>query len=212
MMTNKEKQSISQYPSNHRSVAQPGSALDWGSLDQNVKSVIFQWGKLSYPHGKFRCIPTKSIQFLINPHEISTFFLACFGLMFLCAFTIHDGDTITKISYRLAYIDAPELNQTCHIKGKEIPIGIIARDHLAASSNMISDCRITGIDRYGRLVADCPFNMLMVRDGMAICYDQYIKNEAILNNCHDAQDEARTERRGLWVCDDFVSPAVWRKR
>lgn len=131
----------------------------------------------------------------------------------LCAFTFHDGDTITKISYRLAYIDAPELSQTCHARGVDIPIGQLSQQHLATiSHNQIENCKIVDIDRYGRAVAYCPYNMQMVLDGMAICYDKYIDNRKILNDCHKAQSYAKEARLGLWSCDDFIEPATWRKR
>lgn len=133
-------------------------------------------------------------------------------LLSLCAFTVHDGDTFTKISYRMAYIDAPELDQICHRKGVEIPIGELSRRSLATHSDGIVNCRANSVDKYGRIVADCGFNIDMVREGMAICYDQYISSQEVLAACHDAQRQAQAEERGIWQCDDFISPAQWRKK
>jgi hypothetical protein len=92
--------------------------------------------------------------------------IICF--LFLSAFKVHDGDTITRISYRLAYIDAPELKQTCTANGKVIRIGRESQLLLKRlGRKSIEQCRITAFDRYNRAIVDCGYNLDMVRHGMA---------------------------------------------
>ena len=128
-------------------------------------------------------------------------------------FTIHDGDTITKISYRLAYIDAPELKQTCIANGNVLNIGEESRDYLnSISSGKLSNCLLKETDKYGRFIMDCDFNLQMVESGNAICYDEYIKNGFILNRCNHLQNEAKANKLGMWRCDTHTSPSEFRKK
>jgi endonuclease YncB( thermonuclease family) len=139
-------------------------------------------------------------------------FLLLLTPLFLCAFKIHDGDTITGVSYRLAYIDAPELKQTCTVGSKSIPIGYQSRDYLKTIFTSVSDdCSIEGKDRYGRMIVNCSYNMKMISAGMAVCYDKYIKNEAVKKNCHALQKIAQKEKVGVWGCEDFIFPEEYRK-
>jgi endonuclease YncB( thermonuclease family) len=138
-------------------------------------------------------------------------FLLC-GLLLLCSgFKVRDGDSITQVIYRLAYIDAPELHQTCHVGGQEIPIGENAR--IALDKYMHDDLTVCKFREYDihhtRPVVDCGFNLQMVRSGNAICYDNYM-TEAEQVACHDQQDKAKAENLGIWKCSDFVTPENFR--
>lgn len=113
----------------------------------------------------------------------------------------------------MAYIDAPELSQTCKKGGHEITIGRQATSYLQnLVSSRLQQCRILETDRYGRAVVDCDFNLLIVKSGYAVCYDKYIHDKKILDTCHAYQEYAKQQKVGIWECDDFVEPAVWRKK
>lgn len=140
------------------------------------------------------------------------FRLAPLLILFLCAFSAHDGDTLTRISFRMAYIDAPELDQTCHIDGKEVPIGWRSQKLLKKlSKRELVGCRIIEMDKYHRAVVDCGYNLSMVREGMAVCYDKYMAPDE-QQKCHIEQDYAEDNDLGLWQCEDFVQPSVYRHK
>ena len=81
-------------------------------------------------------------------------------LLSLSGFTVHDGDTVTKISYRLAYIDAPELDQTWHTNNTEITIGKLSQAYLQAISlKRMNQCYIVSMDRYGRFMVVSQFEI-----------------------------------------------------
>jgi micrococcal nuclease len=73
-------------------------------------------------------------------------------------------------------------------------------------------------DRYGREVAelyigDQSVNLQLVREGMAVVYDQY------LDGCRDTQElylqaeqQARSQRRGVWSQANPTMPWDWRRR
>lgn len=127
--------------------------------------------------------------------------------------SVVDGDTIEVrgLRIRLEAIDAIESSQTC-----TLPDGRTwrcAKDAAFALSNKIGQspvsCRVTNIDRYGRVVATCysgksDLNGWMVRNGWAVAYrqygNQYVRHEA----------KARAEKLGIWV-SQFVMPWDWRR-
>lgn len=132
-------------------------------------------------------------------------------MLVLCGFSVHDGDTITKISYRLAYIDAPELRQTCHVKGMPLPIGELSQQFLKrVSKNGLRQCHIIKFDRYNRAIVDCGYNLSIVKYGMAVCLDRYMDKEE-RELCWKEQEYAKTRKLGLWQCDDFIVPSEFRK-
>lgn len=131
-------------------------------------------------------------------------------IIILCGFKAHDGDTLTRISYRMAYIDAPELDQTCHIDGKQVDIGWESQKLLKKlSKRELVGCRVVEMDKYHRAVVDCGYNLTMVREGMAVCYDKYMTPDE-QKKCHVEQDYAEENDFGLWQCEDFVTPSVYR--
>jgi micrococcal nuclease len=112
---------------------------------------------------------------------------------------------------RLAGIDAPERKQ---------PFGKKAKDHLAGLvSGRDALVEWNKHDRYGRIVGKIVFDgqdvdLDMVRDGYAWWYRKYAGEQ----NAGDrvlyeaAEDQAKVERRGLWIDPDPVPPWEWRKR
>ena len=120
-----------------------------------------------------------------------------------------DGDSIRlgTEELRLKGIDAPELMQICTVSGKEIACGREARAALRKllSSGLVT-CIGDGLDRYGRLLSYCrirgiDINAAMVRDGHAIAFGDYHREEA----------EAKAAYRGLWA-GTFERPQDYRRR
>lgn len=125
--------------------------------------------------------------------------------------SVQDGDTITvrredgqPQRVRLAGIDAPERAQ---------PHGLEARQALATRVQgrhvMI---RVRGRDRYGRWVGSIrtdgtDVGLWLVQGGWAWA-DRYTRDRRL----RTAEQQARIERRGLWVAPSPVPPWAHRKR
>lgn len=120
-----------------------------------------------------------------------------------------DGDTLAQGSerYRIAGIDAPEMDQTCVGDLGRYPCGRLAREHLekllAGTGRM--ECSGSERDRFRRLLVTCvkgseDIGERMVRDGWAVSFGDYAQ----------AERDARRERIGLWA-GDFDRPADWRR-
>ena len=127
---------------------------------------------------------------------------------------ISDGDTLTArcemprgmqtFKVRLAEIDAPEKAQPFGTRSRQ------ALSELCFKKQALVQHRDT--DRYGRLVArvECDgidANASMVDSGMAWVYDRYATDETL----YEYQEEAQSERRGLWSRNDPVEPWLWRR-
>lgn len=153
-------------------------------------------------------------------------FLAC--LLFLAlkghAELIHgrvvavaDGDTVTVLDaghvqhkIRLAGIDAPEKDQSFGQRSKQ------SLSDLVFNRNVVVETEKR--DRYGRevgkiLVGDQDVNLEQIRRGMAWFYRQYGKELSVADrHLYDAaEDEALTDRRGLWTDAGPVPPWDHRK-
>lgn len=123
-------------------------------------------------------------------------------------FVAVDGDTLLLNGERLRLegIDAPELGQTCRVAGRAIACGEAARQRLAqwAEKGALS-CSGGERDRYDRLlvrckVGDADVNAAMVREGRAVAYGDYGREEA----------EAKNLQVGLWA-GVFQRPDEWRR-
>lgn len=124
---------------------------------------------------------------------------------------VHDGDTVTCLDetntqqkVRLAEIDAPELGQD---------YGKVARESLA---ELVFGKTVTvqeeGKDRYGRWIAHMQVdgvdvNRRMVAGGNAWHYADYSRDTALAT----LQDQARSQRLGLWAQPDPVPPWEFRQ-
>ena len=129
---------------------------------------------------------------------------------------ISDGDTLTvrcgqpgayqQARVRISAIDAPEARQ---------PFGQRAKQALSNLCYMQqAGIRQTDTDRYGRVVADVQCKeqdagQHMVATGFAWVYDRYASGYGHL---YKMQDQARSDRRGLWADKEPVPPWEWRKR
>ncbi len=126
--------------------------------------------------------------------------------------TVHDGDSMrvrcpgerNTLRVRMHQIDAPELDQ---------PHGIRARDHLRklCRKGTTAVIHLQGRDQYGRLLGDvyCDdknVNEEMVASGSAWVYERHANDKKL----DRLQDEARSERRGLWATRKPVAPWRWR--
>lgn len=131
---------------------------------------------------------------------------------------VADGDTLTlldanKVQHkiRLNGIDAPEKGQAFGQKSQE------SLAALAAGREVVVTTRKQ--DRYGRsvgkvLVDGADVNLVQVERGLAWFYRQY-QNELTSEDRQkykQAENDARTSRRGLWVEQEPVPPWDWRRR
>lgn len=116
-----------------------------------------------------------------------------------------DPDAYQQVTVRLAEIDAPEARQ---------PFGERSRQHLAGLCfQQLATIKAQTTDRYGRTVArvDCrgtDANAEQVRAGMAWAYTKYLTDPVI----QQAEQQARTERAGLWADPDPIPPWEWRRK
>lgn len=127
----------------------------------------------------------------------------------------HDGDSLAVtgpeggvIHVRLYGVDAPEAKQR---------FGYQAKKRLAAlAARKTVEVEPLDTDRYGRTVALVRngegqlVNEVLVAEGLAWVYDEYCRKPF----CQDwaaLQQEARRQRRGLWVEDEPQRPEEWRR-
>lgn len=105
------------------------------------------------------------------------------------------GGTVEPVRIRLAYLDAPEMNQA--------PWGMRARSYLRSllAINECIEVRVNDTDRYGRLLAE----VLRTRDYGNVGLRLVLGGYAALWQCPTtqpaywaAQDIARCRRLGIW--------------
>ena len=127
-----------------------------------------------------------------------------------------DGDTVylntgsdNSIKVRLAFIDAPELNQ---------PFGNDAKAFLKKIEGQRVTIDVKSKDRYGRHIAilfhrNADINMVMIENGYAWVYTKYLKYASIpvRNKYIYAESLAKENELGLWQTKDYVAPWEWRK-
>ena len=125
---------------------------------------------------------------------------------------IKDGDTIvvfdgsSSTTIRLAAIDAPEKSQAFGQAAKKAMSSICY--------GKIAKINPLDTDRYGRTVADVfcgnkNAGQAMVFNGFAWVYDQHVTNHGVY---YDAQNDARSHRRGLWSDSHATPPWQYRKQ
>ena len=123
---------------------------------------------------------------------------------------VYDGDTLTLqnnngiYKIRLSGIDAPERRQA---------YGNVSRNHLY---NMVRNkfvyAAVHDKDRYGRYVAkiivdNTDINAEMLKTGLAWHYKRYDKNPEYAR----LEQEAKQNRRGLWMEKNPIPPWIYRK-
>jgi micrococcal nuclease len=124
---------------------------------------------------------------------------------------IKDGDTVvvidslnTQTTLRLAEVDCPEKNQPFGTKAKQFTSDQV---YLKTVKYVVTDT-----DRYGRSIAmiyygnDKYLSAEIIRAGMGWHYKKYSKSIELA----EIENEARKEKRGLWIDKNPKSPSEWR--
>lgn len=123
-----------------------------------------------------------------------------------------DGDTIevlniqTPVRIRLHGIDCPERGQPFGKRAKQ------AASALAFGKDVTVDD--LGRDRHSRTIADVilpdgvSLNQELVKQGWCWWYRKYAPENTVLEGL---EQEARKEKRGLWVDPNPLPPWEWRK-
>ena len=169
---------------------------------------------------RFVLLPSRNTSSRRNRFWVSAALLSAAGLLALFfaarpqqeltgAAQIIDGDSlrINGVEIRLRGIDAPELMQTCRLSGQNMPCGRTAKNALQRLANTgLVTCIGDERDRYGRILAVCrvrgiDMNAVMVRDGHAVAFGDYVREEAA----------ASAAFRGIWE-GEFERPRDWRLR
>lgn len=125
--------------------------------------------------------------------------------------SVADGDTLTLLDgekqtrIRLAEIDAPERGQPYSQKSKQ--------SLLQMCQGKIATANVTGTDHYGRVIArvfcgNQDTSAEQVRLGLAWVYDQYAQDKQL----YRLQEQAQSNKIGLWTYSNPVAPWEWRKR
>ncbi len=147
---------------------------------------------------------------------------------------IDDGDTIAvtdtlnqEIRVRFACIDTAETpkseadNKTNNPADKnQFLWGNKAKERLE-SIIKIGDpvnLNIVDADRYGRKIAEVRLpdgtfvQQILVKEGLAMVYRQYIKNCASASIVEQAETEAKQQRLNIWGDSQFTAPWDWRSQ
>lgn len=122
-----------------------------------------------------------------------------------------DGDTLELSGKRIRLygIDAPESDQTCEKEGTSWACGQVATQQLSALvEGQQVECRGSGVDQYGRMLAVCTagpeqLNEVMVEQGWAVAYRQYSDNYT------GAELRAKSNHLGIWS-SNFMLPSDYR--
>lgn len=124
--------------------------------------------------------------------------------------TVKDGDSIVvrrdgkEVQVRLNGVDAPEKGQAFGNRARKFT--------QAACYNSIVTVREVGLDRYGRTLAEVilpdgrSLNQEIVRSGYAWWFRRYSDDEVLKR----LEEEARREKRGLWVGRNPIPPWEYR--
>ena len=124
---------------------------------------------------------------------------------------VADGDTITvldadKVQHkvRLAEIDAPEKAQAFGNKSKQALSALVHGKQVLVVEQ--------GQDKYKRTIgriyqSNVDVNAEQVKQGMAWVYRKYSKDKNLL----PLEDQAKSQRLGLWIDIDPTPPWEWRK-
>jgi len=124
---------------------------------------------------------------------------------------IADGDTITvlrdkeQVKVRLAEIDAPEKAQPFGNRSKQALSALVFGNQVLVVDQ--------GQDRYKRTIGRVyqggfDVSAELVKQGMAWVYRKYSKDKTLLL----LEDEAKSQRLGLWLDVDPVPPWEWRRK
>lgn len=131
---------------------------------------------------------------------------------------VSDGDTVTllddsntQFKIRLMGIDAPEKKQAFGSRSKESLSALVFNKQVIVEYNKK--------DKYGRtvgkiLVDGVDANLEQIKAGLAWHYKKYQKEQSLDDRSIyvQAEEQARAERRGLWIDAEPTPPWDWRKQ
>jgi micrococcal nuclease len=125
---------------------------------------------------------------------------------------IKDGDTVvvidannTQTTLRLAEVDCPEKKQAFGTKAKQFTSDAV---YLKEVKYIVTDT-----DRYGRSIAKIYYDdnkylsAEIIKNGFGWQYKQYSTSKLLAN----LEQEARQNKRGLWVEPNPIYPSDFRK-
>jgi endonuclease YncB( thermonuclease family) len=124
---------------------------------------------------------------------------------------VQDGDTITVLDsqnqqhkIRLSDIDAPETKQAFGERAKQYISSLVFQKRVTVEDK--------GKDMYGRTIGRVFVNNIdvnedMVFQGLAIHYKRYSKDPKIAA----AEQNAKTNKRGLWIDPNAIPPEQFRR-
>lgn len=129
---------------------------------------------------------------------------------------VTDGDTITLLDssnrqhkIRLAGIDPPERGQAFGQRSRQLLSELVFNKQVMVETEKL--------DRYGRtvgkvVVAERDVNLALVAAGLAWHYKKYQHEQSASDRLlyAAAEQEARDDRRGLWVDPQSIPPWDWR--
>jgi endonuclease YncB( thermonuclease family) len=129
------------------------------------------------------------------------------------AIGIKDGDTVVVIdslnnqtTLRLAEVDCPEKAQAFGTKAKQFTSDKI---YLKQVKYIVTD-----IDRYGRSIAKIYYDNNkylseeIIRNGFGWQYKKYSTSKLLAR----LEEEARKNKRGLWIDPNPIYPSDWRRK
>ncbi|MBD2341827.1 PhnD/SsuA/transferrin family substrate-binding protein [Calothrix sp. FACHB-156] len=147
---------------------------------------------------------------------------------------VDDGDTITvtdvsnqEMRVRFACIDTAEVPHSDTDKNSDNPAdknqflwGNKAKDRLESIIKIGDQVKLNIVDTdpYGRKVAEVRLKdgtfiqQILVKEGLAMVYRQYLKNCASATLVEQAEAEAKQQRLNIWADSQFTAPWDWRSQ
>jgi micrococcal nuclease len=127
---------------------------------------------------------------------------------------IKDGDTVVVLdslnnqtTLRLAEVDCPEKNQPFGTKAKQFTSDQI---YLKTIKYVVTDT-----DRYGRSIAMIYYDIdnkylsaEIIKAGMGWHYKKYSTSKELAT----FEDNAKKNKKGLWLDNNPINPSDWRKQ
>jgi endonuclease YncB( thermonuclease family) len=126
---------------------------------------------------------------------------------------VKDGDTVVVLdslnyqtTLRLAEVDCPEKSQAFGTKAKQFTSDQI---YLKQVKYIVND-----IDRYGRSIAKIYYDNNkylseeIIRNGFGWQYKKYSTSKLLAK----LEEEARKNKRGLWIDPNPIYPSDWRRK
>lgn len=126
---------------------------------------------------------------------------------------IKDGDTVVVLdslnvqtTLRLAEVDCPEKSQAFGTKAKQFTSDEI---YLKQVKYIVTD-----VDRYGRSIAKIYYDNNkylseeIIRNGFGWQYKKYSISKLLAK----LEEEARKNKRGLWIDPNPIYPSDWRRK